>query len=55
MVQFGQFIRALERLQLKRTQPHPVFFLAENVWLQGEDRSDVSGAFGFDWDPGKLT
>ena len=47
MVQFGRFIRKIERLQ----SPHPLFFLAENVWLKGDDLEAVREAFGFDWDP----
>lgn len=50
MIQFGGFIRKLERLQ----HNHPVFFLAENVRLQDQDREAVRDAFGFDWDPIQL-
>jgi C-5 cytosine-specific DNA methylase len=44
---FGNSIRTIERLQ----SPHPLFFLAENVILKGDDLEAVREAFGFDWDP----
>lgn len=47
MIRFGELIRKIERLQ----HPHPVFFLAENVFLSGHDRTEVMEAFGMDWDP----
>jgi hypothetical protein len=47
MIQFGEMIRKLERLQ----SPHPLFFLAENVFLKGEDLETARNAYGFDWDP----
>ena len=50
MVQFAQFIRNIEMLQ-NADQPHPLFFLAENVWLKGSDLEEVRDAFAFDWDP----
>jgi site-specific DNA-cytosine methylase len=47
MMRFGRAIRMIERLQ----SPHPLFFVAENVWLSGDDRTKIMEAFGFDWDP----
>ena len=50
MLQFGRTIRLLERLQ-RSMYNVDLFFLAENVWLKGDDLSEVRDAFGFDWDP----
>jgi hypothetical protein len=47
LLRFGRLIRNIERHQA----PHPVFFLAENVFLSGDDRTAVMEAFGMDWDP----
>ena len=47
MLSFGRRIREIERYQT----PHPIFFLAENVFLSGADLADVRDAFGLDWDP----
>ena len=47
LLRFGRIIRKIERYQA----PHPVFFLAENVFLSGDDRTAVMEAFGMDWDP----
>ena len=47
LLSFGRRIREIERYQL----PHPVFFLAENVFLTGADLKEVREAFGLDWDP----
>jgi hypothetical protein len=46
-IEFGHLIRKLERLQ----NPHPLFYLVENVFLRGDDLAKVRDAFGIDWDP----
>jgi site-specific DNA-cytosine methylase len=50
MVRFGLLIRSLEQLQKNRLN-RPLFFLAENVPLNGDDLWRVREAFGLDWDP----
>lgn len=50
MLEFARFIRELERLQ----QPHPLWFLVENVVLRGDDLFVVRDAFGIEWDPVEL-
>ena len=52
MLQFGRMIRSIERSQrsIERSQqPHPLFFLAENVFLRGDDLQAAREAFAFDW------
>lgn len=47
MLKFGRMIRKIERLQ----RPNPLFFLAENVILKGDDLEETRDAFGLDFDP----
>mmetsp|Transcript_35563 Transcript_35563/g.82595 ORF Transcript_35563/g.82595 Transcript_35563/m.82595 type:complete len:540 (-) Transcript_35563:514-2133(-) len=52
MLRFGQLIRKIEKYQeTKYDRPHPLFFLAENVFLSGDDLFAVRDAFQFNFDP----
>jgi site-specific DNA-cytosine methylase len=47
IIRFGRLIRRIEQLQ----HPRPIFFVAENVFVTGDDRRQIMEAFKFDWDP----
>jgi hypothetical protein len=47
MLRFGEIIRSIERYQ----SPNPLHFLAENVFLKGDDIFAAREAFALDWDP----
>jgi len=47
MLEFGRFIRKLERLQ----SPHPLLFMAENVLMKDADLAEAREAFAVDFDP----
>jgi len=51
LVQFGIFIRSLEAAQKKKFGKDQIFFLAENVLLNGDDLKVVCEAFKISWDP----
>ena len=52
LVNFGKFIRRLGFAQMKQFgRELPLFFLAENVMLRGDDLLDVRRAFKFEFDP----
>ena len=47
MLEFGRFIRKLERLQ----SPHPLLFMAENVLMKDADLAEAREAFAVDFGP----